>query len=177
MAIYKPEFVSQAEKLCKFMGATNEELAAYFGVTKRTIINWMEEHEDFGAAVTTGKDAADLEVVAKLFHRATGYSHPETDIKMFNGEIIKTEVIKHYPPDTVACIFWLTNRQRKDWRRKPTEESHADIDRAIKELDRAKKELEVEALKKSSAEPAPVTKIEIEVVGGNARASSQNTDD
>lgn len=126
------------------MGATNEELAAYFGVSKRTIINWMEEHEDFGAAVTTGKDAADLEVVAKLFHRATGYSHTETDVKMFNGEIIKTEITKHYPPDPVSCIFWLTNRQRKDWRRKPTEESHADIERELKEVTVKLKKLELQ---------------------------------
>ncbi len=24
--------------------------------------------------------------------------------------------IKHYPPDTTACIFWLKNRQRDKWR-------------------------------------------------------------
>lgn len=143
MAIYKPEFIAQAEKLCKFMGATNEELAAYFGVSKRTIINWMEEHEDFGLAVTAGKDSADLEVVAKLYQRATGYSHPDVDIKVVDGCIVETPLIKHYPPDTVACIFWLTNRQRGHWRRKPTEESHADIERELKEVTVKLKKLEL----------------------------------
>lgn len=143
MGIYRPEFAAQAEKLCKFMGATNDELAAYFGVTKRTIINWMEEHEEFGIAVTAGKDSADLEVVAKLYQRATGYSHPDVDIKVVDGCIVETPLIKHYPPDTVACIFWLTNRQRKDWRRKPTEESHADIERELKEVTVKLKKLEL----------------------------------
>lgn len=175
--LYKPDFASQAERMCRFMGATDDELAAYFGVTDRCIRLWKEKYPEFKAALTAGKNDADLEVAAKLYERATGYSHPDVDIKVIDGCIVETPLTKHYPPDTVACIFWLTNRQRGKWRRKPTEESHADIERAIKELDRAKKELEVEALKKSSAEPAPVTKIEIEVVGANARQGSQNTDD
>jgi hypothetical protein len=24
--------------------------------------------------------------------------------------------VEHLPPDTTACIFWLKNRRRQDWR-------------------------------------------------------------
>jgi hypothetical protein len=172
-----PEIIEQARKLCQYLGATNEQMWEFFGVSKRHFYNWLEEEPELRKAVDLGKMHADMHVAESLYQRATGYSHPEDDIKMFNGEIIVTPTTKHYPPDTVACIFWLSNRQRDKWKRKPTEESHADIDRAIKELDRAKKELEVEALKKGSQEAPPVTKIEIEVVGVDARKVSKDTDD
>lgn len=65
-----------------------------------------------------GKGAADAAVASKLFHRATGYEHPEDDIRAVNGEIVITPTIKHYPPDTTAAIFWLKNRQPAKWRDK-----------------------------------------------------------
>lgn len=177
MAIYKPEFVAQAEKLCKFLGATNAELAAFFGVTERCILKWMDEKPDFKEAVNAGKMLPDAEVAESLYWSAKGYEREEMDIKVVNGVIVETPYTRHYPPNPTSLIFYLCNRRKDLYRRNPVQDSHADIDRAIKELDKVRKELEVEALKKSSAEPAPVTKIEIEVVGANARASSQNTDD
>jgi hypothetical protein len=32
------------------------------------------------------------------------------------------EVVKHYPPDPTAAIFWLKNRQKDKWRDKREEE-------------------------------------------------------
>ena len=37
---------------------------------------------------------------------------------MIDGEIVRTTVRRHYPPDVTACIFWLKNRQREHWRDK-----------------------------------------------------------
>ena len=48
-----------------------------------------------------------------LYKRATGYEHKEDDIKQYLGEIIVTETIKHYPPDTAAMNIWLKNRRGK----------------------------------------------------------------
>lgn len=172
-----PEIVEQARKLCQYLGATNQEMADFFGVSLRHFQDWIAEIPDLKEAVTLGKMQADAGVADALYRRATGYSHPDVDIKVVDGCIVETPLVKHYPPDTVACIFWLTNRRRDMWKRKPTEESQADVERAIKELDRAKKELEVEALKKGSQEAPPVTKIEIEVVGANARSGSKDSDD
>lgn len=37
---------------------------------------------------------------------------------MYQGEIIQTEVVKHYPPDPAAASLWLRNRQGGRWRDK-----------------------------------------------------------
>lgn len=114
---YREEYNEQAEKLCK-LGATDKELADFFEVVEDTINEWKSKYPEFSVSIKAGKDLADAEVADKLFKRATGYSHPEVDLKVIGGEIIATELIKHYPPDTAAGIFWLKNRQKKKWRDK-----------------------------------------------------------
>lgn len=114
---YKAEFAIQAEKLCK-LGATDEELADFFEVSTTTIDNWKLAHESFLGAIKKGKTLADAEVADKLFHRATGYDHPDVDIRVVDNRIVETPLIKHYPPDTAAAIFWLKNRQKAKWRDK-----------------------------------------------------------
>jgi len=61
---------------------------------------------------------ADANVADRLYSRATGYEHPDVDLKMYEGQIIETPLIKRYPPDTAAAILWLKNRQRGKWRDK-----------------------------------------------------------
>lgn len=114
---YKPEYAKQAEKLTK-LGATDAELADFFQVAVSTISRWKVMQPEFSDALKVGKDAADERVVQSLLHRALGYSHPDVDIRVVDGQIVKTELIKHYPPDTTAAIFWLKNRRRDEWRDK-----------------------------------------------------------
>ena len=114
---YRQEYCEQVEKLCK-LGATDKELADFFGISESTINEWKLSYPEFSESLKRGKDIADAEVASKLFHRATGYEHPEDDIRAVNGEIVITPTIKHYPPDTTAAIFWLKNRQKAKWRDK-----------------------------------------------------------
>lgn len=117
---YKAEYAGQAAKLCK-LGLTDKELADFFEIAESTLNNWKQAHPEFMESLKGGKQLADAEVAAKLFHRATGYEHPEDDIRTVNGEIVITPTTKHYPPDTTAAIFWLKNRQPSRWRDKPGE--------------------------------------------------------
>jgi hypothetical protein len=112
---YKPEYNEQAYKLC-LLGATDAELADFFDVEESTINNWKLAHPEFLESLKRGKAQADAEVASKLFKRATGYEAPDVDIKMYEGQIIQTPLIKHHPPDTAAAIFWLKNRQKDKWR-------------------------------------------------------------
>lgn len=114
---YKSEYAKQAYKL-SLLGHTDDELAEFFEVHRDTIYEWKNTHEEFSDSIKKGKQIADAEVVRSLYERATGYEHEDVDIKMFEGEIIKTKLIKHYPPDATAMIFWLKNRQPKKWRDK-----------------------------------------------------------
>jgi hypothetical protein len=114
---YKAEFAIQAEKLCK-LGATDDEIAEFFEVSVATINNWKRDHKGFLESIKKGKTLADAEVANKLFHRATGYDHADVDIRVIDNQIVQTALVKHYPPDTAAAIFWLKNRQKAKWRDK-----------------------------------------------------------
>lgn len=114
---FKPEYSKQATKLCR-LGATNPELADFFDVAPSTISKWFIDYPEFSEAVKAGKEASDAEVAHKLYRRAIGYSHKDVDIKAYEGSIIQTPIIKHYPPDPTSMIFWLKNRQPKKWREK-----------------------------------------------------------
>lgn len=118
---YKPEYAEQARKLCE-LGATDKEIADFFGVCERTINTWKEAHPEFLQSLTTGKEAADERVERSLYHRAIGYSHPEVHISNYQGQVTLTPITKHYPPDTTAAIFWLKNRRKDQWRDKQEHE-------------------------------------------------------
>ena len=114
---YRPEFVTQAEKLCK-LGATDLEVADFFGINVATLYRWKGEHDEFCEALKSGKEASDNRVERSLFYRATGYEHDEVDIRVVMNQIVKTPIRKFYPPDTTAAIFWLKNRKPAEWRDK-----------------------------------------------------------
>lgn len=107
----------QAQKLCR-LGATDKELADFFGVSEPTLNTWKRLHPEFLESLKEGKSAADAEVADRLYQRALGYSHPEDRILQHNGVPVVVPTVKHYPPDTVACIFWLKNRRPDLWREK-----------------------------------------------------------
>ncbi len=117
MGGYSSSFPDLGRKLA-LLGAKDAQMAAVFGVGEATLKRWKDEHPEFRSALSEGKEQADAGIAASLYHRAMGYEHPDTDIRVVNGEIVQTRITKHYPPDTTACIFWLKNRQREQWRDK-----------------------------------------------------------
>lgn len=114
---YKPEFVQQAAKLCA-LGATDIEIADFFGVSVATLYRWKNEYQEFCESLKVSKEIADNRIERSLFAKANGYEHDETDIRVVMNAIVKTKMRKFYPPDTTACIFWLKNRQPEKWRDK-----------------------------------------------------------
>lgn len=118
---YDPAFAEQAFKLC-LLGATDEDLYNFFGVCEKTLNNWKRAHPEFLQALKDGKEVADANVGARLYERALGYSHPEDKIFICDGEPLVVPTVKHYPPDTTACIFWLKNRRSQNWRDKNVQE-------------------------------------------------------
>jgi len=90
-------------------------------VAESTFNLWKTVHPEFSESLKGGKDLVDAEVAAKLFHRAMGYEHEDVHVSNYQGVITVTPLVKHYPPDTTAAIFWLKNRQPQRWRDKPDE--------------------------------------------------------
>lgn len=114
---YRSQFCKPARALCE-RGATDPELANYFGVSLSAINDWKLKHKEFSNATKGGKEKADNEVEKSLYLRALGYSHPDVHISAYEGDITTTDITKHYPPSELACIFWLKNRKPKEWRDK-----------------------------------------------------------
>ena len=87
---FQESFIAQAEKLCE-LGATDQQMADFFEVSIATINNWKHDFPQFLDTIKNSKLRPDDDVVESLFQKAK------------NG-------------DTTAMIFWLKNRQPKDWR-------------------------------------------------------------
>ena len=112
---YKPEFDAEAQQMA-LEGATDQEMADYFGVDVRSLNRWKNTQPSFRQSIKAGKDVTDDRVERSLYERALGYERDEVDIKVIAGEIVKTPIRKFYPPDTTAAIFWLKNRKSQEWR-------------------------------------------------------------
>jgi hypothetical protein len=127
---YREEFCEQAEKLCK-LGATDKEMADFFGVTEQTVNNWKTEVPEFFESIKRGKIIADAEVAHSLHKRAIGYQFREVTYEKVGAkeetmevgqegmESIEAEqfkkkvVVKEVPPDVAAQNIWLKNRRGK----------------------------------------------------------------
>jgi len=113
---YQPQYAEQATKLCE-LGATDVDLADFFGVTITTIKNWKSSYPDFLAALKLGKETVDNRVERSLYQRAMGYTFDAEKIQVLrDGTVVRVPHREHVPPDTVACIFWLKNRRKDQWR-------------------------------------------------------------
>ena len=114
---YRDEFAEMALRLCQ-LGLTDAEMGVVFNVDQRTINRWKKRFPEFCQSVKKGKLVADAKVIEALYQKATGYQHLEEDMRVINGEVIKTQTMRHHPPDTTACIFWLKNRRGEHWQNK-----------------------------------------------------------
>ena len=115
---YRGEYAEQAMKLYR-LGVTDQEIADFFDVSVATLNRWKHVHPDFMESMKRGKMHADANVADRLYQRACGYSHVAVKFVTHKGIITdREEYVKHYPPDTQACIFWLKNRRPDLWREK-----------------------------------------------------------
>jgi DNA-binding XRE family transcriptional regulator len=118
---YLPAYCDQARKLC-LLGATDKDLANFFDVNEDTIHQWKKDYPKFSESIKEGKSVADANIADRLYQRAMGFEHDSEEIKVIptgkGSKIQRVPIRKIYPPDTVAAIFWLKNRQKEKWRDK-----------------------------------------------------------
>jgi hypothetical protein len=104
------------EKMYSF-GLTDEQVADVLEISPQSIVDW-KKNKLFLEAQVNGKEYWDNKVEMSLAQRAVGYKHFEEDVRVCDKEIVRTIVLKHYPPDTAAASLWLRNRRPKEWRDK-----------------------------------------------------------
>ena len=122
--LYRDEYAEQATKLCK-LGATDEDMAQFFGVDVSTIGNWKHAHPEFFEAIRAGKAIADMEVAESLHSRALGHTWVEQQafkVKRADGSeaVEVVEVERQVPPDATSMVVGLKNRRKQDWRDRHT---------------------------------------------------------
>ena len=115
---YKVSYNEDVYKLC-LLNSTDKQIADILNISEATLNNWKQEHPKFLESIKEGKEKADSTIAESLYNRAKGYSHEDTHISNYKGEITTTEITKHYPPDTAAAFIWLKNRQ--GWSDQPKE--------------------------------------------------------
>lgn len=81
------------------LGLTDEQVAKGLGVSRATVQRWKRRHVRFAAALSRGRQAADVEVANALYRAAVGYVDEDG---------------KRFQPNVPAAIFWL--RARAGWR-------------------------------------------------------------
>ena len=112
---YQADYIDQAEKL-SLMGATDMQMADFFGVSERTFNTWKHVHPEFLQSIKDAKEIADSNVERSLYRKAMGYEFESEKVFCQEGEIIRTPIREIVPPSDTACIFWLKNRKSKQWR-------------------------------------------------------------
>jgi hypothetical protein len=127
--VYDESFARQAGKLCR-LGATDADLADFFGVSRVTVRRWSLVHEAFGREMKDGKKAADDRVERSLYHRAMGYTFEA--VKIFHPAGAAGPVYapyqEHVPPDPQSMMFWLKNRRPDLWKDKREIEASGAMD-------------------------------------------------
>ena len=113
-------------------GLTDKQVADLIGITEQTLNNYKKD-ESFFESLKKEKLFADVEVIASLYKRATGYEYDEIyqegkpskdgNDKLVINMIRKTR--KHIAPDPVSIIYWLRNRQ--GWKDKQANDFGVDI--------------------------------------------------
>ena len=117
--LYRPEFCARAREIGR-LGASNDQLAAVFGVAPRSIDNWIARIPEFAAAVDEGRAVVRGEMARKLYQRAVGYEETvERVVRLRGGATTTVTYTRHHLPETRACARYLYLRLPRDWRRRP----------------------------------------------------------
>lgn len=102
---YSKATETEAVALAK-RGATIEEIAVILDLRPGQV------REHYGAKVNRELALITLRVEEAVIKSASGeFTHPDVHISMYEGDVIKTKLVRHYPPNPAHSAFWLKNRQ------------------------------------------------------------------
>lgn len=97
-------------------GLSMEQMAHNIGIHPETWRKWRDRYPEMQQAVDTGQRPLNFEVENQLLKKCFGFEHAEEQaVKDKDGDITVKRVMKYYPPDTTALIFWLKNKKPDIW--------------------------------------------------------------
>jgi len=117
---YRTDFIA---RVLRMEGLTHADMAKNLGIALSSFNAYRNMYVAFSDAIKETDTKTDNIVQSALFKRATGYSCPDTKAQWIfdkdgGGHWEYADLVKHYPPDSTALIFWLKNRDPDKWRDK-----------------------------------------------------------
>ena len=100
-------------------GLNNKQICAKLNIHEDTFYTWMKEKPVFSDAIKRGRELSIANVVNALYEAAVGECKDATlyQEKGVSGEMETVKkTTRRLAPNLTACIFYLCNRSRDDWR-------------------------------------------------------------
>ena len=107
-------------------GASNILACKKVGISKETFYTWINDKPDFSDSLKKARKEFRETIVQtleqSLWKRAAGYEIEESKNEYRTlkdgGEVLvkSSKITKHFPPDTGALIFALTNLDPENWK-------------------------------------------------------------
>lgn len=138
--VFLPDYPDQIRAIM-MNGFDEDDISELFDISRQQMGIWKAQYPHFKKAVEMGYTDADAAVLNALFQTATGYSHEEEKVMMWDGDILTHTVEKHYKPDVQAIKLWLTNRQKQNWSDRKETKVSGDADAPIGLRDETKMEV------------------------------------
>lgn len=114
------------------LGLSQAESAEYLGISPSLFSHWLRDHQEARIAWNEGARVVDADVANALLKSALGYNYTKTTLKERDGSEDSYEETTvedmHVQGNVHAQMFWLANRQRKQWKLKhvdPEDEANA----------------------------------------------------
>lgn len=117
-------------KWCR-AGLNDLEICDRLKIKKSSYYEYKKKYPEFNEVVRKGKEYADAEVENQLYKNCIGYEYTEEvqstkkEVIYENGKRVKEivqpvviELRKYRPSETNAAKFWLTNREKENWKDK-----------------------------------------------------------
>ena len=109
-SVFLPDLEQQV-KMIAMRGASDDEIADTFGVSREMFQKWRQAYPKFNDAVDKGRSVADANVMYALYRNAVGF-HYEEDATT-KDSVVRIE--RYAKPDTSAQQYWLNNRKPDEW--------------------------------------------------------------
>jgi hypothetical protein len=113
---YRKRYATAAALLAK-NGATDPQIAEFFGISQATLNGWKARSQEFSRAITHCNEALTPFIERSLAHRALGMTLDQEKIYYDSdaGEIVRVQTKEQLPPDTRAAERWLQAKGGPEW--------------------------------------------------------------
>ena len=111
--------LDEVEALAK-NGATEQQIAKTFGITRQTFYKYKNENVDIFNAIKKGRMSLVDDLKGTLIRKAKGFSYTEKKLIKENGVVVREEIYtKSSLPDVAALNLLLKNYDKENWSNDP----------------------------------------------------------